>query len=58
MRQQRLKRAAATGKCRLKALQNPTVVGSPVAFMVDVRNGQNLQDTNLRIQLALPEGMN
>ncbi len=51
--------ASRTGAWQLlfEPLQNPTVVGNRVTIPVEIRNGQNLQDTNLRIQVALPEGI-
>ncbi len=40
-----------------ESMQNPTVVGNQVTFMLDIKNAQNQADSNLRVQLALPEGM-
>ncbi len=40
-----------------ESMQNPTIVGNQVTFILGVKNAQNLQDSNVRIQLALPEGL-
>ena len=40
-----------------ESMQNPTVVGNQVTLMLDVKNGQNQADSNLKVQLTLPEGM-
>ena len=40
-----------------ETLQNPSIVGNEVSFEVNVTNAQNMQDSNVRIQLGIPEGI-
>lgn len=48
---------AGNWQVSFESMQNPTIVGNQVTFILGVKNAQNLQDSNVRIQLALPEGL-